>query len=383
MKRYNILHIISGLSVGGAEMMLVKLLANKGYKDKFKITVVSLRATGELSSCLKNIGIDVKCLNFGEGFYKNIFSMYELIRIIKTLKPDLIQTWLYHADFIGGIVGYIFNTAPIIWGIHNSYLDRTAKLSTKWILKICVKLSSKVPYKIISCSECAKNIHLNIGYCDKFEYIPNGFDINVLRPDLKARKKIRAELSIQENEVVFGLIARFDPLKDHNNFLEAAKRVSKKNKGCKFLLCGKDINWRNDQLVDAIKKVNLENKIYLLDKREDIPQIMNAIDFCVVSSKSEAFPMVLGESMAVGTPCITTNVGDAKKIINGIGFCVEAENSLELADAMLRACDLSKTELSILCKKAREHIFNNYSMDIVADKYSRFHSLCIKDFNKN
>ena len=182
-----IVHIITGLGNGGAEHTLYKICKHDRLNDHI---VISLKQTGKYFSLLKNLGIKVYGLDLNYlSFYKFIY----LIKLLRILKPDIAQTWLVHADLIGGIASRIAGVKNIIWNIRYSNFDNIRNEFTKiYILKILAKLSYFIPSLIITVSKRAKKIYINKGYdSSKLKFIPNGYDIVSLRPSLKKKKILK------------------------------------------------------------------------------------------------------------------------------------------------------------------------------------------------
>ena len=91
------------------------------------------------------------------------FKAIELCKLLKDLSPDLVHTWMYHADLIGGLATRIIGIRSLFWCIRNSDLSsHFSKSSTLLVVKICAKLSTFLPTKIISCSDRAKEIHIDL-----------------------------------------------------------------------------------------------------------------------------------------------------------------------------------------------------------------------------
>ena len=129
------------------------------------------------------------------------------------------------------------------------------------------------------------------------------------------------------------MIARYHPVKDHENLLEALARLDAAESLWSCFLIGSGVTSDNQDLVAKIHARGLSHRIFLLGSRDDIPNVMNAIDVCVLASKSEAFPNVLIEAMACGTPCITTDVGDAAAIVGNNGWVVPPMDASRLSEA--------------------------------------------------
>ena len=382
-KKIKLLHIITGLSTGGAEMMLYKLVSkiDKGY---FDIYAVSLTNIGPVGEKIKNLNIPVVAVRMkrGWGGFFSFSGFFRLLRIARSYKPDAIQTWMYHSDLIGGLVGKILKI-PVIWNIRHSNLDpKCNKKTTIWTTKICAKFSKILPKKIICCSYASKDVHSNLGYDEnKMVVIPNGFDLNVFSPNKQAREKVRKELGINDKIIVIGFAARFDPQKDHKNFFEAAKIVHRVYPNVHFLLCGDGINWKNEKLREWIKKSGVEKVTHLLGRQDDMKDIYNAIDILSSSSSyGEGFPNVIGEAMACEVPCVVTDVGDSAIIVKDTGFVVPPKNPEALAKAIIKMIEIGEEKRRELGRKARKRIEEDYSIEKIVNNYEQLYKKIISKY---
>lgn len=378
--KIKIAHVITGLNVGGAEMMLSRLLSSLD-RNKFEPIVISLTNCGVIGNKIKNYNIVVYEMNMKKDL-KSAFAVFSLIKLFMHLKIDLIQTWMYHADLIGGLVGKVIRV-PVIWGIHNSTLVLgQSSHTTIMVAKINAWLSYFIPTKIICCSQIAKNIHKEIGYkSSKMIFIPNGFDCNFFRFDFVKRTNMRKVLDIPEEDFLIGIFARFDAQKDHYNFIKAAEIFVKGKQDCKFILCGTGITKDNALLEQWIKEVELTDRFYLLGQRDDVVDIDTMIDVCTLSSAfGEAFPLVLGEAMACEIPCVATNLGDSQYLIGDTGVVVPVKNPGALANAWTKLYQMNKSDRKILGSKARQRIIEKFSLNKMVEQYQ---SLYIKLLENN
>ena len=365
-----ILHLITGLSTGGAEMMLYKLVS-KMDRNKFEIQVISLTDIGPIGEKIEDLGIPVRSLGIARGM-PDPRMVFKLAKWFRRDIPDLIQTWMYHADLIGGLAAKIAGGIPVIWNIRHSNLDpKVNKNTTLWTAKVCTKLSDWLPSKIVCCSYVSEQVHARLGYNqNKMVVIPNGFDLDVLSPDMNARKAIRKELELAEETTLVGLIARFNPQKDHQNFFQAAGLLHQNRPDVHFVLCGDGIDWNNSKLTEWIVDAEVKSVTHLLGHRSDIPSIQAALDIASSSSSSgEGFPNVIGEAMACEVPCVVTDVGDSAKIVDVTGIVVPPKDPQALAKGWERLIEMGAEARRKLGIAARKRIQANYSLAVITEQY--------------
>ena len=314
-----VLNIITGMENGGAESMLLKLVSNVD-RSKVEPLVISLTGRGVMAKNFEAVGVSVFTCNFKRGGL-DLIAFYRLLLLIRELRPNVVQTWLYHADLLGGLAARLLNVKHVVWNIRNSNLDkRLVKKSTLLVVKICAALSSWLPCRILTCSSQAKAVHVAAGYrADKIQVIPNGFDLDRFQPDSQSRLDIRAELGLPADIPLVGLMARYDAQKNHLGFVEAAMLIHQQMPEVHFVLAGAGIDSSNQALMAEIKSHGLDACMHLLGRRDDMPRLMAALDVLASSSYGEAFPNVLGEAMACGVPCVVTDVGDSADIVGDSG----------------------------------------------------------------
>lgn len=366
---YRLVHLISGLNTGGAETMLYNLLSRlegKGFSNR----VVSMSTLGPLAEKIQRLGIPVQALGMRRGI-PDPLVLLQWSRYLKEETPSLIQTWMYHADLFGGLAVQLSRRPiPLIWGIHNNVLDSSSRGTTRLTAWLCARLSARLPTRIISCSEAARQTHTSQGYApEKFTVIPNGFDSALYSPSAEARAKVRHELGIGEEALLVGMAARFDPQKDHQTFFKALGLLSTLDRPLRLLLCGNGIDWQNQILVKWVDENNLRDKTILLGRREDMPQILAALDVLVSSSYAEAFPMAIGEAMACGVPCIVTDAGDSALLVGDTGRVVPIGNPHALAQALHQILALPPAGRYELGRAARQRVLDNFSLEIVTQRY--------------
>ncbi|GHY57131.1 glycosyltransferase [Vibrio cholerae] len=368
MKR--IIHIITGLSDGGAEAVLYRLCHHD--KENQHI-VISLMDKGKYGPLLEDMGVQVYCLNMPAGKIR-FSALIKLYKLIRQLKPDVVQTWMYHADLIGGVIARLAGVKNIVWGVHHTTLVKgESKRTTILIAKINALISSFIPRKIIYCAEKSRQVQESIGFSPKIGHVvPNGYNIDDFKPDLDAGMAFRQEVGLADEKFLIGHVGRYHPFKDYPTLVNAVSLLTKEKSALKVVMVGGDLTTDNTQLNQLIKDNICTERITLLGRRNDITAVMNGFDLFVLSSVSEAFPNVLNEAMACGTPCITTDVGDAALIVGDTGWVVPPKDPQALAKAMFEAIEEKQDNpqaWQARKKACRERIVNNFSIEKMVEGY--------------
>ncbi len=368
-------HIIAGLDADGAETVL-HTLTSRMDRDRFENEVISLTGLGPMAERLEASGVRVRALGMRRGA-PNPYHLLRLAQWLKESQPNVVQTWMYHADLIGGIAAGLAGKSAVVWGIHHTSLEPGQnKRLTIWTARMCAWLSRRIPKRIVCCSEVSRQAHVQFGYADqKMEVIPNGFDLQEFHPSAEARRSLRLELGIAEETPLIGMAARFHVQKGQRNFVEAAGRLHARVPDAHFVLCGKDIDGNNAELRTWIEQggAGLRGVCHLLGIRRDMPRFFAALDVATSSSLSEAFPMAVGEAMACGTPCVVTNVGDSAMIVGDTGKVVPAEDPRALAEAWQALLVSGAATRKQMGQAARDRVEQRFSVGAVVERYQELY----------
>jgi glycosyltransferase involved in cell wall biosynthesis len=361
--------IITGLNIGGAEVMLINLLER--LSADFTPEVISLTDIGEIGKCIQNIRIPVEALGMSRTV-PNPLLLLRLVRLLRHSQPDIVHTWMYHADLIGGLAARMARVPNVIWSIHNSNLsEEQTKITTRLVARLCAILSAKIPDRILACSQISRKIHTEIGYKnDKFVVIENGIDLEVFKPSLDSRESVRMELGIEPDTPLIGMIARFDPQKNHTGFFKGVGLLHQKRPDFHYLLAGSGVDDNNPILRQSIEEARVSHVTHLLGARKDIPRLMASLDVLVsASAYGEAFPLVLGEAMASSIPCVVTDVGDSAYIVGDTGRVVAPGDMKGLGNAVEEILSLLPHERQLLGKRARQRIEQYFELTHIVDRY--------------
>jgi len=333
-----IVHVITALPVGGAQTVLRQLVARQRELG-CAMSVVSLADLGEVGARIRAEGTEVRALGMRPAM-PDPLALARLVGWLRQLRPDAVQTWLYHGDLLGGLAARLAGVPRLYWNLRQSDLDPAgSRWLTMQVVRACARLSRRLPDLIVCCSEASREVHAAAGYdAARMRVIDNGVDIARYRPDPAAPVAVRAELGLAPGTPLVGLVARYHPQKDHAGFLAAAGAVARARPEVRFLLCGEAVDAGNAELAGLVARHGLQGQVHLLGIRGDVPRIDAALDLAVLSSSfGEGFPNVAVEAMAAGVPCVVTDVGDAARIVGETGWVVPRRDPAALGAAMLAA----------------------------------------------
>jgi glycosyltransferase involved in cell wall biosynthesis len=370
-----ICHLITGLDTGGAERSLVNLVTamNRG---EFENEVVTLLKPGPMAQALVQAGIPVTSMDLGRR-RPNPAVLLSLIQYLRAKRPTILQTWLYHADFFGTAAGFFAKPERLIWNVRSSEIDKPGiARSARYMARLLAMLSRR-PDAIVINSQDGQRYHERIGYRPKqWINIPNGVDLERFSPRRNERAMLRDRLGLPADAVVIGLVARYHPMKDVETFLHAASLFQQDHANAKFVLCGDGMTSDNAPLAELVGSLNLDGRVVLLGRRQDIELIYPTFDALTLCSiGGEGFPNVLCEAMACDVPCVATDVGDSAEIVGNCGLIVPRREPQALAHAW-------RTLLKGGPPSARSRVAARYSLQrMCADYESLYRSLVQKRSN--
>jgi glycosyltransferase involved in cell wall biosynthesis len=370
--RTKILHVITSLNVGGAEMALYHLLKNMNAV-RFENQVASLIPPGPVGEKIQALGVPVFSLNMQSG-YPSLGSFFRLVRLLRRESPDMVQTWLYHADLLGLLAARITGV-PVLWNIRASDMDmsRYRRLSGM-VRNMCIQLSGW-PEAVVVNSRAGQEFHKKLGYRPRrWVYISNGVDTGQFRPDSSARAALRNELGLASDTPLIGLIARFDPMKDHENFMRASGLLAAKFPDVHFVLAGNGVEPSNPFFGNYLACSELHGKLHLLGQRNDTPILMAALD--IVSSSSafgEGFPNTIAEAMSCGTPCVVTDTGDSAYLVKKTGIIVAPKDPQALTEGWQQMIALGREGREALGAAARRRIEQHFQQEDAIRQYEQLY----------
>jgi glycosyltransferase involved in cell wall biosynthesis len=365
----DVMHIINGLEVGGAERSLSNLLRG-GLSGTVRHGVISLQDQGAYGAEITDANVPLWTLGMSRGAASPA-AFARLRRIVADASPRLLQGWMYHSNLAAAMTRKI-SSRPLrlAWNIRQTAgrLDQEKPL-TRWVIRAHRPFAAKVDAIVYNCA-LSQRQHEQLGLRGKHsEVIANGVDTARFCPSRADRLALRRELGISESARVIGHAARYHPMKDHAGLLKALSHVAKAAPDVHFLLAGTGVEATNQDLLRGSAAIGID-RVHLLGERADMPRLLAGMDIlCLSSAWGEGFPNVIAEAMACAVPCVATDIGASAEIVGGTGQVVPANAPIELARALITLLDLSADALRQLGSRARQRVLDNYAIDAAVSRY--------------
>lgn len=369
-----LLHVITGLGLGGAEMMLVRLveqLQALGHTN----AVLSLSDLDSLRTPLERAGAEVRFAGLRLGRVPGTGAL-QPVRAVLQFRPDLVQGWMYHGNLAASFGTWLsLAGCPVVWGVHSSIVATGQhRRLTEAVIKVGALLS-RTPAAIVFCSHSGKEQHEGVGFAaGRGLVIPNGIDCDAFQPDAGAGFRLRALLGIPDDRPLVGMVGRYHPMKDHANLLAATARLHAQGRRCHLVLVGDDIAAGNATLVAACVRHGLSRHVSLLGPRSDVAALLPGLDlFVLPSAWGEAFPLALGEAMAAGVACVATDVGDCAWIVRDPRRIAPPGDPAALAAAMAFTLDLPAETRRALGSAGRGRALAEFALPETTRRYQQLY----------
>ena len=366
--KLKVLHVISGLNVGGAEKSLLQLtraMAPRGHEA----TVVSATPGGVMRHAFVDNDIAVHEADFARHPLR---SYLDTKRTIRQYGPDLLHGWMYHGNLIASLCS---GRLPVLWSIrHSAEQLAEEKTTTRWVMR-AGGAPIYHPELIVFNSHAGAASHAGLGYNrHPSRVITNAVDTELFRPDAARRAAFRAELSIDANHFVIGFVGRLHETKDLPTFLEAAAIAARDSDALRFVMIGKGLEPTNPGINQIVRRLDLDNRVQLLGKRANLQHAYPGLDLLALTSTSEGTPNVLLEAMSCGVPCVATGVGDTALVLGERARVFPVGDARALAALFLREATNTDAARTRTGEDARRHVEINFQLDAVVDAYERAYS---------
>lgn len=364
-----VVFLIRDLNVGGAQTQLVALaigMAAVGYA----VTVVHFYADGVMLKPLQAAGVATICLNKRGRWHLWEFGK-NLISTLRRLDAPVIHGYLGEANLMLVLLKPFLPRTKVVWGVRDADAAPGLYGWVGYVLTALERVLAHGADLIILNSHAGKSHYLTQGFPEKkLQVIPNGIDVQRFQPDRMAGMAVRSGWEVEPEQVLIGMIGRFDPRKDHPTFLRAAAQVAERYPQVRFVCMGHGPAEYLAKLQTLSAELGLGDRLIWSPARQDMPAVQNALDIAVLASYTEGFPNVVGEAMACDVPCVVTDVGDAAWIVGERGEVVPPRDAGALAGALSRQVDrcLSSNLSSAEVEPLRDRIVSEFSIERLVDR---------------
>ncbi len=328
-----VVFLIRSLALGGAERQLINLVNHLDPK-LIEPIVLTFYPGGDLESSVKS---NVKLISLNKrGRWNNLAFLFKLRSQLKRLKPEVVYSFLTTSNIFASLLRSFDSSFKLVWGVRSTTMDLKRFGVIAQVEGVVEGILKKSPDLVICNADAARDYRISRGYSkSRLAVVANGIDCEQFRPNTERGDSLRQQLQLTREHFIVGMVARFDPMKGYETFLEAAARAVSMSPNLRLLVMGSGNERYEQQLNDRSLKLNLQNRLVWV-KGVALQDFYNAIDVFTLSSLGEAFPNVLAEAMSCGRPCVSTDVGDAAKIVNQFGIIVPVKDAEALAKAWIQ-----------------------------------------------
>lgn len=369
-----VLHVITGLNVGGAETMLARLMESAAMTPDIRSEIITLMAPGAIGPRIDATGTPVHTLGM-TGVRSSLSAVRRLMGLGRSIQPDLVMGWMHHGQLAASLLALAApGRPPVVWNVRHSLSGyRSEKMMSRAVLRTCAWLS-RTPNAIIYNSHAAARQYRDFGYSPKGEdVIPNGFALPGPLSRREGRARLRALFGIPEQGLLIGMVARNHPMKDPSSLVVAFATVLDRHPAAHLLIAGEGMDRPSRDLSVLLSQLP-RGSWTLTGHRSDVPAWLGGLDVLALPSGwGEGFPNIVGEAMASRVPCAVTDVGDAALVVGRTGRSVPPGNNRALAGALLDFADMDVDARDRLGQAARSRIEELFALPAVVQRYA---SLC-------
>ena len=355
-RQIKVLHLITGIDIGGAEKLLVAV-TRELREDGLDVAVGYFKGTGALRKEFEGNGI--RTVYLGEQTLFMIGRAVNLYRLLKAERFDLVHTHLIHATLIGRVVSRIAGVPIVITTEHN-----TSNWQPKYLpVTILYRLTGSLSHKVIAISEAVRKCLLNVARIDpsRVEVVYDGVDIARFNPGLDAAG-LKKELGLADAYPVIGSVSRLDARKGLEYLVGAIASLIPEMPGTRLVLVGDGPE--RTRLQDQAKQLGVERIVTFAGSQEDIVPFLAIMDVFVLPSLFEGLSVSLIEAMAMMKPIVATNVGGIPEVVTDgeDGLLVPPRESGSLA-AAIRRLVRDRPLADAMRTAARKKIEQKFSLD--------------------
>ena len=359
-----IAHIITGLTLGGAETQLVSLcdgLAARGHE------VMIVYLTGACIVTPSDSRISVFAVGMDKGLIGSIRGMSKLRKAIRSFRPAVVHSHMLHANLVTRLLRLATPMPRLICTVHSTLETRS------WLLRLGYRVTDGLADLTTFVSAEAADVYLAQGLVAgrKALAVHNGIDVNRFSPQPDARSRVRASLGIDSETRLLIAIGRLVEEKDYPNLIRAFAGVVETEPAVVLVIVG--TGHLRHELEAACRTLGVADRVVFAGMRLDIPELLSAADLFVLSSAYEGFGLVVAEAMACELVVVATDSGGVKEVVGDAGLLVPVMDHEALAAGLLRVLCMPELERRAMGTAARNRIVSHYSMDRAVDRWEQLY----------
>lgn len=351
-----VFHIIQSLNNGGCENMLLRTLP---LVDDFEHTIITLKELGELTP--RFVEANIRVVNI---HCKNLFDIPGLLRlrtVVKEENPDLVLSYLFHADMAAR---FVLPLSPI------PFLRTTYNHPRYFIARFLSRLTRPLVRRYIANSEAVKRFyteHLGVSK-GTIEVLPNGIDVEAFTPSPE-NSLLKTSLGIAPHEIILISVANLHSNKGHRYLLEAFEKVYQKHTQLKLLIVGD--GEERSRLEEQVSPYASRANILFLGKRQDVSELLKLSHIFILPTLFEGMSNALMEAMAAHLPVITTDIEENRELVkhNETGLLVPIQDSHALALAIERLVQDPSLQRE-LAQSGQAFIQENFSLEKISHDWN-------------
>jgi glycosyltransferase involved in cell wall biosynthesis len=372
-----ILFLARSLDRGGAERQLVELATGLTRRG-LTVAVAVFFGGGIYEAELAEAGVRV--INLGkQGRWDVLLFLSRLMRLMHKERPAVVHSYLAVPNILATLLRPLLTSTRIILGVRASNVDLSYYDWLSRLSYVVERRLARFADLIIANSYAGKRHAVASGFQEnKIVVIPNGIDTEYFKLDSEGRRHVRITWGLGDDEILVGLVARLDPMKDHQTFLEAASRIVRERHNVRFVCVGDGPVAYTEALKQQAAALGLTKYLIWAGARDNMPAVYSALDIATSSSCSEGLSNTIAEAMACGVPCVVTDVGDSKQIVGDTGYVVEPRNPVALASAWQLALGEGGTAKARRGQMARKRIIEHFSLERLIEETARVLETAVK-----
>ena len=362
-----LLFLVPRLDLGGAQRQLC-LLSGGLRAAGHSVQIATLVPGGAFRAVLLSLGIPTICLGDRERPSPRLLT--RLRALIDREQPDILHSYLPSANVVAGLAKGFYPRLPVVWGLRLTEGDSRPYSA---LHRVIYFLERNLPWNadlMIANAPSVREAAIAAGLpADRIEVIPNGFDADVFRLDREGRKRMRATWGIGDDERLIGLVGRLDPMKGHEVFLDAVRRIAPKDPNLRFVCVGPDPYGRRPELEALTRRFGLVDRLRWCGSEARIQKVYSALDvLCHPSIFGEGFPNVIAEAMLCEVPCVATDVGHSRELVRDVGELVAPGDAEGLADGLRALLQRSGPRSAAARRLGRERITKAFPVHALVTK---------------